>query len=58
MWFIKICPVCGKPYKGYSAISRKDGINEVFLDCGFDEAIKYTIVNYNISDVKDKEKSH
>lgn len=50
---MKVCPICGKPYKGYSAISRKDCTTEICPDCGLDEAIK-CFINAN---VKGKEKS-
>ena len=46
---MKICPICGKPYKGYSAISWKDGTTEIFLDCELDEAIK-CFINANVKD--------
>ena len=33
------CPRCGKLYKEYSALSRKDNKTEICPDCGKDEAI-------------------
>ena len=40
-----ICPVCGQPYTGRPAISRKD--NETFIcpDCGIREALASIGVN-------------
>lgn len=37
---IKICPVCGKEYTGYPAISRRDNTTEICPDCGVKEALE------------------
>ena len=37
---IKTCPLCGKPYKGHPAISRKDNITPICPTCGTREALK------------------
>ena len=36
---IKVCPVCGKEYTEYPAISRKDNQTEICPDCGIMEAL-------------------
>ena len=36
---IKICPVCGKEYTGYPALSRKDNKTEICQQCGIIEAM-------------------
>lgn len=36
----RICPVCGKAYTDYPAISRKDNTTEICPDCGMMEALK------------------
>lgn len=35
----KICPECGRLYRGYSAISRKDNETEICPSCGIIEAL-------------------
>ena len=35
----RICPVCGREYTEYPAISRKDNKTEICPDCGQDEAL-------------------
>lgn len=36
---IKICPKCGKSYKGHSAISRIDNATSICPECGTREAL-------------------
>ena len=36
----KKCPVCGKQYEGFPAISRKDNKTELCPDCGAKEAFE------------------
>lgn len=36
----KICPVCGKKYSDYPALSRRDNKTEICPDCGIREAIE------------------
>lgn len=33
------CPICGKEYDGYPALSRKDNKTEICPNCGVTEAI-------------------
>ena len=33
------CPICGKPYSGYPALSRKDNETLICPDCGTREAL-------------------
>ena len=35
-----ICPVCGREYDGYPALSRKDNKTEICPDCGLREALE------------------
>lgn len=37
---MKVCPVCGKEYDAYPAISRRDNVTEICPDCGRMEAIE------------------
>lgn len=37
---IRICPVCGKEYVEYPAISRKDNKTEICPTCGTLEALQ------------------
>lgn len=37
---VKKCPICGKPIKGFPAISRKDNKTEICSDCGTEEAME------------------
>ena len=37
---IRLCPVCGKMYSGYPALSRKDNKTEICSECGVREAIE------------------
>jgi len=36
---VRVCPVCGKKYDGYPALSRKDNRTEICPDCGVVEAL-------------------
>lgn len=36
---MRTCPICGKKYSEYPAISRVDNETEIFPDCGLDEAL-------------------
>lgn len=36
----RICPICGKEYEDYPAISRKDNKTEICPDCGTLEALE------------------
>lgn len=37
---IKICPKCGKNYKGHPAISRTDNVTPICPECGTREALE------------------
>lgn len=37
---ISICPKCGKPYRGYPALSRADNATLICPDCGTKEALE------------------
>lgn len=37
---VKICPKCGKNYKGHPALSREDGITAICPECGTREALE------------------
>lgn len=36
----RICPLCGKTYTDYPALSRKDNKTEIFPECGMQEALE------------------
>jgi len=36
----RVCPVCGKTYIDYPAISRKDNKTEICPQCGIAEALE------------------
>ena len=36
----RVCPKCGKTYKGHSAISRADNITAICPECGTREALE------------------
>lgn len=36
---VRTCPICGKEYRQYPAISRKDNRTEICPDCGVLEAL-------------------
>ena len=36
---MRTCPMCGKEYDGYPALSRKDNKTEICSDCGMVEAL-------------------
>lgn len=35
-----VCPRCGRPYRGYPALSRIDNRTEICPDCGVREALE------------------
>lgn len=37
---LPVCPVCGKKYKGFPALSRRDNKTEICSDCGVVEAFE------------------
>lgn len=36
----RTCPLCGKEYTGYPALSRKDNVTEICPDCGTRESLE------------------
>lgn len=36
----RTCPLCGKEYTGYPALSRKDNATEICADCGTRESLE------------------
>lgn len=36
----QICPICGKEYEEYPALSRKDNHTEICSECGQQEALE------------------
>ena len=49
---VRTCPICGKEYTGYPALSRKDDRTEICPDCGTKEALEavreiYTVYSQN-----------
>lgn len=41
----KVCPICGREYTGYPALSRVDNKTEICPDCGVIEALEDYIKN-------------
>lgn len=37
---VRICPICGKEYSEYPALSRRDNETEICPDCGVREAME------------------
>lgn len=50
----RVCPVCGKEYNEYPAISRKDNKTEICSLCGVAEALIDWIIMHE--DVKKEDK--
>ena len=48
----RICPICGREYTDYPALSRRDNTTEIGPECGGSEAREYF---FNNSKVQDKE---
>ena len=36
---IAVCPLCGKAYRGYPALSRTDNVTPICPDCGIRQAL-------------------
>ena len=36
----RTCPICGREYSGYPALSRTDGVTLICPDCGTREALE------------------
>ena len=41
---LPICPICGKPYAGHPALSRKDNQTDICPDCGIREALEAAVL--------------
>ena len=37
---ISVCPLCGKTYRGYPALSRTDNQTHICPDCGIRQALE------------------
>ena len=37
---VRVCPVCGKTYTEYPALSRRDNKTEICPQCGINEAME------------------
>ena len=51
----RICPICGREYTDYPALSRRDNATEICPDCGVTEALEDFFGNSIIQD-KEEEK--
>ena len=51
----QMCPICGKYYTGYPALSRKDNKTMICPDCGVAEAI--AIFMNSKEDVKNEQRN-
>ena len=51
----RICPICGREYTDYPALSRRDNATEICPDCGVNEALEDFFYNSNVQD-KEEEK--
>ncbi len=49
---IRICPVCGREYDEYPAISRRDNKIEICPECGIAEALE-DFFNFMANEGKD-----
>lgn len=50
----RVCPVCGKTYTDYPAISRRDNKTEICPQCGTDEAFADFFDNLHIIDEEEQ----
>ena len=50
----RICPICGREYTDYPALSRRDNATEICPDCGVDEALDDFFNNSNINKEEEK----
>ena len=51
----RICPICGREYTDYPALSRRDNATEICPNCGVSEALEDFFNNSNVQD-KEEEK--
>ena len=50
----RICPICGREYTDYPALSRRDNATEICPACGVDEALDDFFNNANINKEEEK----
>ena len=50
----RICPICGREYTDYPALSRRDNITEICPDCGVSEALEDFFNNSNVQDKEEE----
>ena len=50
----RICPICGRKYTDYPALSRRDNTTEICPACGVDEALDDFFNNANINKEEEK----
>lgn len=50
----RICPICGREYTDYPALSRRDNTTEICPACGVDEALDDFFNNSNINKEEEK----
>ena len=50
----RICPICGREYTDYPALSRRDSITEICPDCGVSEALEDFCNNYSINNKEEE----
>lgn len=51
----RICPICGREYTDYPALSRRDNKTEICPACGLNEAFEDFFDNLHVHD-KEEEK--
>lgn len=49
-----ICPICGREYTDYPALSRRDNTTEICPDCGLSEALNDFFSNFNTNKEEEK----
>lgn len=54
---VKVCPICGKEYTGYPAISRRDNKTEICPHCGTMEALD-TFLNAEFAGDKENDSKY
>lgn len=52
----RVCPVCGKTYTDYPAISRRDNKTEICPQCGIVEAIVEALEDFFNNTYKEEQK--
>ena len=50
-----ICPICGREYTDYPALSRRDNTTEICPDCGLNEAFEDFVNSLHVQN-KEEEK--